>query len=163
MLGFLIGTACLIGLIKVVGCGRRHGGCGGHARHGWGYGRGGRGGRGFGERAALRWLFERLDTTHGQEKVILEAVEELKPELHQAKSEWRSTFGDLARAMREPEFDHGAVAGTWLRQDKALEQLRLSLTTGLTRIHDVLDERQRRILAEIVESGPRFRSRSHEG
>lgn len=155
MLGFLIGTACLIGLFKVVGSGHRHHACGRHHHH---HRRGG-----FGERAMLRWLFEKLDTTHGQEKVILEAVEELKPELHQAKSEWRSTFGDLARAMREPEFDHGAVAGTWLRQDKALEQLRLSLTTGLTRIHDVLDERQRRILAEIIESGPRFRSRSHEG
>lgn len=161
MLGFLIGTACLIGFIKVARggsrCGRRyygrHGWHGHHGRYaegGWwtGFGRGRAGG--FGERAALRWLFEHLDTTHGQEKVILEAVEELRGPALKAREELVSTFGELGAAVKGESFDHGRTADTWVRQDKALEQLRLTLTTALARVHEVLDERQRKILSDLL-------------
>ncbi len=159
MLGFLIGTACLIGLIKVARgprCGRyygRHGWRGHHGRYaegGWwtGFSRGRAGG--FGERAALRWLFEHLDTTHGQEKVILEAVEDLRGPAQKAREEALSTLGDLGNAVRGESFDHGRTAETWVRQDKALEQLRLTLTTALARVHEVLDERQRKLLADLL-------------
>src|SRR5437773_11173254 len=110
MFGFLIGTACLIGLIKVLrgGCGYgRYGACGGYgpgARnsfgscgYGGGYGGpwqgrgrwGGWGGfrghdehgyGGFGEGFFLRALLEQLDATPGQEKVIVNAVHEIRDE-----------------------------------------------------------------------------------
>lgn len=162
MLGFFIGTACLIGLIRVARGGR----CGGyHGRHGW-HGRGGWPGHrygggpwsswsrgrpgGFGERAALRWLFEHLDTTHGQEKVIIDAVEELRGPAKKARHELFSTGNELADAVRGEGFDHGRMAETWVRQDKTVETLRLGLTTALARIHEVLDERQRKLLAELL-------------
>jgi hypothetical protein len=149
MIGFLIGTVCLIGLFKVIG---GHRGCH-HGRHRLG---GRRYWAGGGERMAVRWLFERLDTTHGQEKVILEAIDELRGPWGSAREELRSAFGDLGRAVRGAEFDHGGVAETWVRQDRALEQVRLALTTSLARIHEALDERQRRILADLIERGPRW-------
>lgn len=146
MLGFLIGTACLIGFFKVAGWGH-HRSChpSDRRRHG-----------SFGERAALRWLFERLDTTHGQEKVILEAVEELRTPLRDAREDWRATLPGLARATRGAELDHGAIAEIWTRHDRSLEAVRLAVTTSLARVHEVLDERQRRILADLLESGPRY-------
>jgi hypothetical protein len=189
MFGFVFGTVCLIGLIKLAWCGRRamacsyggygygeewggscHGGRWGRgpwARHGhghgpWhhghGHGPGPRGwrGRGFGERAALRFLFERLDTTPGQEKVIIEAYEEIKDPLKQGREGFGAIFGDLAKAMRAGEFDHTAVAETWMKQDKSLEQARIAIAAALARVHDALDERQRKILAELLESGPGF-------
>src|SRR5690242_15134806 len=92
MLGFLIGTVCLVALVKVVrhgrcggwryahGCGYGGGydsGCGGwHDRgHGHGHGRWGGGWSrgGFGPGFMLRGLFARLETTPGQEKVIRDA------------------------------------------------------------------------------------------
>ncbi len=105
MFGFLIGTACLIGLIKVArhgggyGCGSRYGSCssgyergcgggGGYQDEGGGpWGRHGGQGRhgGFGPRIFLRAAFERLDTTPGQEKVILQAVDELREILRQGE------------------------------------------------------------------------------
>jgi len=164
MLGFFIGSVCLIGLIKVGLRGHHgHGHCGGghhghhgrwhgHGRYGRGYGRGeGEEGRGFGERAMLRWVFERLDTTHGQEKVIIEAVEELREPFKKARSQAGSTFDDFAQAMRGEGFDHGRVAGTWVSQDKALEELRVALTAAMARVHEVLDEKQRKILGDLIE------------
>lgn len=154
MLGFVIGTLCLVGLVKV-GLGHRH--CyARYGRHHHGHHHRGFGGRGFGrpggfgERAALRWLFEHLDTTHGQEKVILEAVEELRGPAHKARQELWSTAGDLSDAMKGETFDHARTADTWVRQDKALEQLRLALTTAMARVHEVLDAEQRKALAELI-------------
>jgi len=66
MFGFIVGAACLFGLVRVLR----------HARHGH-FGHHGPFGRfrgGFGPRMMLRGLFERLDTTPGQEKVIAAAI-----------------------------------------------------------------------------------------
>ncbi|HEY3496143.1 MAG TPA: hypothetical protein VGK73_15700, partial [Polyangiaceae bacterium] len=60
MFGFLFGSICLIGLFVVISRSRRWHGFGRH-RHGYRHG--------FGPRAALHGLLERLDTGPGQEKV----------------------------------------------------------------------------------------------
>src|SRR5689334_19084192 len=104
MFGIIFGTACLIGLFKVAragrcggygyagygghefggGCGggwgrRMHGGWHGHHHH-----RGGGWGR-MGSRGPLRYVFARLQTTPGQEKVISEEVEHVMQELQKVK------------------------------------------------------------------------------
>lgn len=154
------------------GCGE--GGCGPRGRHrfGRGFGRHGWQGRdgdeergeggdrdprqGFGRRFFLRFLFEKLDTTPGQEKVIAEAFEEIKEAVKNAKSEWAASRTRVADAMRGAEFDVEAVGDAWARHDSTFEAVRLKITTTMQRVHEVLDEHQRKILAELIEKGGPF-------
>jgi hypothetical protein len=167
------------------GCGEGGGGCGSRARGwggrgwgahgwgGWGHGRwqqddreyadgervGERDGFGFGKRFFLRFVFERLDTTPGQEKVIAEAFDEIRESLKAAKGDWSSTRSRMADAMRGEEFDHEAAGDAWAKHDTTFETMRLKVTTALQRVHEALDERQRKILADLMERGGPFGSR----
>jgi hypothetical protein len=110
MFGFVIGTLCFIGLIKVV----RYGG-------GWGHGYSGYGGH---RRWMLRRLFYRLDTTPGQEKLIEETLEQLHARKAQLHSELRQTKADLANAFRGEAFDEAKLRLAFERHDQVIEELR---------------------------------------
>jgi Spy/CpxP family protein refolding chaperone len=179
MIGFLIGTVCLIGLLKVVRHGRgfgggchgggyggygRHGGCGG-GREGGGRGwrRGGwNEGGGFGPRMFLRSIFERLDTTPGQEKVIVAAMEELKETARNIKNEAREARADFAKAMRGESFDEVALGGATAKVEGAVDSLRKAGISAFAKVHEALDDRQRQKLADIMESGPFGRWGRHD-
>jgi len=177
MIGFIIGTVCLIGLVKVLRGGRRFGGppwarfgggCGrggwgrhghdGYGREGWGD-REGYGGGGWGPGVFLRGLFERLDTTPGQEKVIREALDELRASGSKLKDEVRSSRSDVARAVKSPSFDETVMGELFARHDDAIEGMRKSVVGAIGKVHAVLDDRQRERLAEMIESGPFSRGR----
>jgi hypothetical protein len=205
MLGFLIGTVCLIGLVKVVrrsryggfgygpgyghsyghfghfgdpwGHGGHGGGCGHRGRHaygrgGWGSGyredaefgyderedaRGGEweGGR-FGGFFALHGLFARLDATPGQEKAIKAAFEELRTKARALKEDARGMRGDLASALRGESLDADTLGTVASRATGAVDGLRDAMIGAVLKVHEVLDERQRGIAADLLESGPRF-------
>ena len=167
MCGFLIGTACLIGLIVTLRRGR--GGCGSYGRGGFGW----RGGRGFGpwgegrgdftnqrgwsgKRWFLRGLFERLDTTPGQEKVIVAAIEEMREAGEALRGELRQTRSDVAKAARSASFDETVIGETFARHDQALETMRKAAVGAMAKIHAVLDDKQREVLADVIESSPPF-------
>jgi hypothetical protein len=177
MLGFLIGAACLFGLIKVIRGHRYggygwHGGYGGHGCRGGGrgYGRGygrwgsydedddvgpwGWAGRRRGPRVFLRMLFERLETTPGQEKVIQSALEQLFEQKGEVKAEMKQIKNDIAAAMRGPVVDEAALDEAYHRQDVVLAKVRVGLTHAIKQIHEALDERQRGMVAELLERGP---------
>lgn len=181
MLGFVIGTLCLIGLIKTLRWGRRGygygygGGCGGGYGRRWGGGgwggyrdHGGWGGHhgdhhdqgwggGFdGPQTLLRGLFRRLDTTPGQEKVIVAAIEEMRAAGREARGELKTSRADIAKAMRSPGFDEVVFGEMFARHDTALEALRKSGVGAMAKIHDALDEKQRERLADLIENGPGF-------
>lgn len=139
MFGFLIGTASLIGLVAVLGGGR----------HGWRHHR-------WGQQRMLRWLFHHLDTTHGQEKVIRSAVEDLDQGWYGLRDEFQLTREELARAMRSPEFDQALVERIWTRHDAQIATLRDRLAIDLAKIHEALDPRQREHFADLLQSGPRM-------
>jgi Spy/CpxP family protein refolding chaperone len=162
MFGFIIGTVCLVGLVKVL---RRHHGW---HRHGIGYGGGcasGYGGgygdtRGFGGRRRwwLRSMFERLDTTPGQEKAIVAAFDELRENRQVVHAELEATRGDLARAVASGLVDDATLEETFARQDRLLAQLRVSFVEALKKVTEALDERQRKQVARVLEGGfPGFR------
>lgn len=166
MCGFFIGTACLIGLLVTLARGRAGcsgsyygGGCSSWASRGsWADGSGGpsayehhRGGRWF-----LRGLFERLDTSPGQEKVIIEAVEEARKAGSAARDEARRTRTDAAKAVRSANFDEALLGEMFARHDSEIESLRKAVVGSLAKIHAVLDEKQRDRLAEMIESGRPF-------
>ncbi len=165
MIGFAIGLSCLIGLVFVLRRGRRaywghhghhhHHGCGyrghhhHHGRHGWGP-------RGDGRMGMLWHLFERLDTTPGQEKVIREAVEELRETARGMRREMRASGDDVSRAMRGESFDETVMGDMFARHDDRIRELQKAFVGAMAKIHDALDERQRARLADFLESGPRM-------
>ncbi len=195
MLGFVIGTICLIGLVKVLrhgrhgyggygyggGCGSRrwgggrdfgwgggwggdrggpyrgHGGFGGHehGERGWGSGWGGgwggdRGGAGF----MLRAIFEQIDATPEQERVIVKAVDEVRDEARKQRDELGKTRADIAKAMRSPSFDEVLLGELFARHDTVMEAMRRTVTGALAKVHVVLDDKQRERVADLIERGP---------
>jgi hypothetical protein len=174
MLGFFIGTVCLIGLIKTLRSGRHArgwgGGCGyghhggGFGRRGWGGGHGyegdhegGFGGGGWGGPSVLlRGLFRRLETTPGQEKVIAAAYDEMREATRAARGEVRASRADIAKAMRSPAVDEVLFGEMFARHDTALETLRRAAVGAVAKVHDALDEKQRARFADLIEAGPGF-------
>jgi len=156
--GFLIGTLCLIGLVRVL-VGRRYHrgfhhygyaygppGWGGWGPHG-GYGPFGRG-RGF-----LFSVLSRLDATPTQEKAILSALGELKDTARELRGTVRETRGDVARTVRGPNLDESALGTAEKRLDDAAQRLRHAAAETLGKIHGVLDDRQRQVLGDMIENG----------
>ncbi len=127
-----------------------------HRRHRFGGGRHGFSGR-HGHRHERRrrrwldWLFAELDTTHGQEKVILEASREVEDALRSAKGLGKKHRRDLGDILRAESFDHAVVGEAWTEQDEALEKARMAIVTALQKVHEVLEPRQRAQLADIVD------------
>jgi hypothetical protein len=172
-LGLLFGFIGLVLLFKIARGHRRHahdayggysgGHCGGrgrwdHRHHERGDGREQREerGGGFGKRFVLRSLFERLDTTPGQEKVIARAFDEIKEALSSARGDWNASKVRMADALRGTEFDHEAVGDAWAKHDTAFEAMRLKIATSMQEVHEALDDKQRKILADLIERGGPF-------
>jgi uncharacterized membrane protein len=180
MFGFVVGSLCLYGLIKMHrmrrmawayghghqdACGggpmfRRHG----HHGHGPGFGHGPFGGRGFARgfggpaRGGLYGLYQALDATPGQEKVIRAAFDEVRTAVGEARGEWKQSRGDVAQAFRADSFDAEIMGNAFARHDEHLERVRKAVTGALAKVHDALDEKQRATLAEWLDSqrGPGF-------
>ncbi len=175
MIGFFIGTACLIGFIATMrrarfghGHGHGHGcyGARGFDRGGYGYGsRGERGerdyraerggfhgpwGRGF---DFLRGAFRELDTTTGQEKVMREAATGLWGRGREAKAALRDARKGFAQAVREESLDEVALGEATAKLEDATDSMRKAIIDALAKVHGVLDERQRKVLADFIESG----------
>lgn len=176
MLGFVIGAACLLGLVamwrrgpRACGAGHGWGGPFGHAHafhglHGFHgcSGRSGRGPRGgFGRRTFSHWLFERLETTPGQEKVILGVLSDLWESGAKLRAEAHRSRTDLAHVLRGAAFDETHLGELFARHDGAIEAARKDLVGAIAKVHDVLDERQRARLADLIERGGPFWTRRH--
>lgn len=140
MLGFIFGTVCLIALVKVVRGGRR-----------WGHG----GGWGDGRSWMLRRLFQRLDTTPGQEKVISQAFGELQEKVRAVREELLRSRGTFAKSVRGEAFDTESVRDQFEKQQGALEELKKAAVAGMQKIHEALTPEQRAVAGDLIEFGPR--------
>jgi hypothetical protein len=161
MWGVLVGAALVFAFMRFrYGFGFRRfawagGGChGGHGHHHGGFDGGG---HRRAPRWASRWLFQRLETSPGQEKVILEAYEQVMERAARLREELGSSRSDLAKAVRGGSFDATALSDAQSRQDGVLKELREAMSAQLAQVHQALDERQRQALAELIEHGPRGR------
>lgn len=141
MFGFLLGTACLIGLVAVLRRGR-YGRFTGHSRH-----------RRHGPRGALNALMSRLDTGPGQEKVIVAAAEELFERARESGRKLRDTRRDLAQAVRGERVDEARLNEVFGRHDAAIDELRAGSVEALRKVHEALDDRQRKLLGDLIDSG----------
>jgi Spy/CpxP family protein refolding chaperone len=150
MFGFFFGTACLAGLIFALR----------HSR--WHHHHGGRGGR-WSWRGRMRWLFERLDTSPGQEKVFVKAADDLTEAFDKLRDELRNTRAAIAQALRGEQFDGGSLRELHEKHDALLAQLRETMRTAMAQVHESLDPRQRRELADLIEHGFGYGHRGYGG
>jgi hypothetical protein len=145
---------------------RRGGGCGGPGfRRGWrgrhnrdgyhdyGYWYGGGGG---GRDWWLGHVSRELDTTPAQERVIQREVHAVIDKARDARRGLRDGRGDLSRAVSGPEFDDGAAAAAFVPAEHAIGEVRGAAIDALRKIHEILDDEQRKRLGELV-LGERFR------
>jgi Spy/CpxP family protein refolding chaperone len=147
MIGVIVGTLGAIGLFSMARR-RFRGGCYGHHGRYAGTGRfGGRGGW------PLRWLFERLETTPGQEKAIVAALSELRDNRAALHEEVEHSRGDLARAVRGGLIDDTTLEESFARHDRLLARLRVSFVEATKKAAEALDEHQRELLADLLERG----------
>jgi Spy/CpxP family protein refolding chaperone len=160
MLGFVIGGVCAVVAIKAVHRYRRHRfyARGGREVYGWrGHGRERRPRGG----PMLGWIFEALQATPSQEQAIVSAIDELRSNRKLVGEELEITRADLARALRSGVVDDAAFEESFARQDRLLAQLRVSAVEAFRRVAESLDEHQRKLVADKLESrgwfGPRSR------
>jgi hypothetical protein len=149
MIGPFFGAACIIGLGILFARRRRHGcgpGSGGHRgyRRGW-------------RRYGLRYVLERLDTTPGQEKAILGALDDLRERAEAARDGLDETRASVASAFREETLDEHAFAGLFDGPLARIDTLRDDVARTVATIHEALTAKQRARLADLLESGRHFR------
>ena len=144
MFGFIVGTLSLIGLIKVARWGR--------------YGHGGR--NGGPRRWMMRRLFQHLDTTPGQEKVIASAAENAERVMYQAREQFFRARGAYGKAVRGETFDSAAVNEAFDAQQASVDEVKKAVREGMQQIHEALSPEQRNRLGDLIEFGP---SRMHGG
>jgi Spy/CpxP family protein refolding chaperone len=149
MFGFFFGTACLAGLIYTLRRGRWH----------YHHGRGGR----WSWRGRMRWLFERLDTSPGQEKVFVKAADDLTEAFEKMRDELRNTRAAIAQSLRGEHFDAGSLRELHEKHDALIAQLRETLRGAMAQVHESLDPRQRRELADLIEHGWGYGYRGYGG
>jgi hypothetical protein len=99
----------------------------------------------------LRWLFARLDTSVAQEKVIVEAAETLRERARQARRDWQGAREEVASAIRGGAVSPDALRDVLGRHEGALKELKDVGLAQLQRVIEVLDERQRATLADLLE------------
>jgi Spy/CpxP family protein refolding chaperone len=149
MLGFFIGAACVAGLAMMAGRHRNHCGHGyGHAgHHGCGGGRFGHGRTFF--RRGLRRIFERLDTSPGQEKTILHEIDTLRERMRAAGENVRGAREKIAEAFRQESLDEQAAAALFDAPLDELKAVRDEIARALSIIHETLTPEQRERLSRM--------------
>jgi Spy/CpxP family protein refolding chaperone len=127
-------------------------GHGGHNEGPWGR-RGGPGGWGWGFRGVEGVVFRRLNATPEQERALGESFDTLRSALRSAREAAGQARGDLATALRQEQVDASKLGEFIARFDSSTAGVREALTSALFKAHEVLDERQRRELADLLEGG----------
>lgn len=149
MFGFLFGAVCLGGLVALAFRRRHHhyGSC-----HGYGYGHG----RFHRSRHFLNAAFERLDTTPGQEKAVVAAIDEFRDSARAVRQTILASRGEVAAALREEQFEPERVRAVLSRHATEVVTLGDAGAQALAKVHEALDAEQRKRLARWIEAGPSF-------
>ncbi|MET0595750.1 MAG: periplasmic heavy metal sensor [Polyangiaceae bacterium] len=97
-------------------------------------------------------ILEKLDASPAQEKVIITAIDELKGIAKEMRGIGREVRSDVARAVRGPLLDDVALEGATARIDDATLKLRAAARAAIAKIHEALDDRQRKMLGDMIDS-----------
>jgi hypothetical protein len=157
MFGFIFGTLCVIGLVRLGGGHRQ---CRDEA--GWrprgtrrrrGRGEGGRR-RGMWSRAAAEVFKRRVDVDDDQADLIDHAVSDIHRAVSTFKGDLKGQHGELAEIFSAESLDEAAVEVLFEQQDQALSRARRQVLSALKQVHGVLDEEQRGLASELLSGNP---------
>ena len=161
MLGFIVGTLCLLALLGTLrrhhfarfhhGYGMAYGYPGGGCGHGPDYGPVGFGlHRPGGRHGLVRALFSRLDTTPGQEKAIGNALQTARERLLPLREGLGEARNDVATAFDAEVFDRARLQEALAQKAGRVHEARDVVIEALASIHATLDERQRKELGQLI-------------
>ncbi|MGE0547664.1 MAG: Spy/CpxP family protein refolding chaperone [Kofleriaceae bacterium] len=127
-----------------------------YCHHGHGHGwRGGWYGHHHGRHTRRRWmlrgLFMRLDATPAQERAIVAELDKLEDRVRAARVGVVDARGDLSAALRGSELDDAALGAVLGRFDGSIAEARGAAIDALRAIHAVLDDKQRAMLADMLD------------
>jgi hypothetical protein len=97
-------------------------------------------------------LRARLRATPAQEKAIAQAVTRVREAGAAIKQRTSEARDHLARAVVGDTFESTAFDAASHRVEQAMQELRAAARVAFAQVHDVLDRRQRAILASMIES-----------
>ena len=83
----------------------------------------------------------------------MDALHELKDTARELRGTVRETRGDVAKTLRGAILDEQSLGAAERRFDDATHRLRSAATATLGKIHGVLDDRQRKLLGDMIENG----------
>jgi hypothetical protein len=105
----------------------------------------------------LRGLFRTLGTRPEQEAAIAEEVRAFASELHALRDDGRALREEIASLLGAPALDGAALDAALAARLERLGTLRARAAGALARLHAVLDERQRQVLAAMLRGGGHLR------
>lgn len=154
MLGFIFGTACLVGLFVVL---RRNRSSfspffsvhrrGSHPFGTWPPG----------PSRLVDYIVDDLHVSPAQEKVVREALDRLHKVAREARGNLRNARTAAAEAMRADQLDPNAMSEAMAQSQLAHDRLRDAGLDSLTQVHAVLEPEQRKRLADLIANGPAWR------
>jgi uncharacterized membrane protein len=100
-----------------------------------------------------RRVLEQLDTTPGQEKAIRAAVDTLRNNMIDGREELAAMRRDLAQAFGGDVLDEQSLTAAITKQDAFVTRARGEVVQAIRNVHEALDGRQRRQLAEWIAGG----------
>jgi len=103
----------------------------------------------------LRRLVARLEATPEQERLLLAEVEAIRSALTGLREGFSTSRGELANALAGDALDSSALDALFERELARAGEVKRAAAEAFARVHAALDARQRRILADLVRSGPR--------
>lgn len=109
----------------------------------------------------LRRLFRRLETRPEQEAAISSEADALAAELRALRQDGRALREEIAGLLGAPALDGAALDAALSARLERLGALRARAAAALVRLHAVLDERQRQLLAGMVRAGGPGHARRH--
>lgn len=98
----------------------------------------------------LRRLFRRLETRPEQEAAISSEAEALAAELRALRQDGHALREEIADLVGAPALDGGALDAALAARLERLGNLRARAAEAISRLHAVLDDRQRQLLAGLL-------------
>ena len=101
-------------------------------------------------------VLDRLDTSPGQDKAILGAIDDLRDSAVSARRDLPDLKKQVAEALRAETFDEHAFQAIFDEPLGRLNKLRDELTRTAATIHETLTPKQRDRLYDLVQSSTRW-------
>lgn len=102
----------------------------------------------------LRHLFIRLETSPSQEKVIREAIDEVRSVAAGMRGEGKSVREGVGKALDAEVFDAEGFEAAFRGPGSKFAEVRAAVSAALGKVHAVLTPSQRKELAALLSAGP---------